>query len=127
LLRVPGVCRDPPRPRRALTVEQITALWRLEIGVRDKTLWRLLYESAARANEILTLDVTDLDPINKRARVIGKGGDTDWVYYQTGTALLLPRLLGVQRAESTGDSDTRLDLGRVPVRLPRIGQVLTCP
>jgi hypothetical protein len=30
-------------------------------------------------------------------------------------------------AESTGDSDTRLDLGRVPVRLLRIGQVLTCP
>jgi len=25
--------------------------------------------------------------------VVSKGGDTDWVYYQTGTALLLPRLL----------------------------------
>jgi len=24
---------------------------------------------------------------------VSKGGDTDWVYYQTGTALLLPRLL----------------------------------
>jgi hypothetical protein len=32
-----------------------------------------------------------------------------------------------QTCESTGDSDTRLDLGRVPVRLPQIGQVLTCP
>jgi integrase len=61
---------------------------------RDKTLWRLLYETAARAGEALALDVTDLDPTNKRARVIGQGGDTDWVYYQTGTALLLPRLLG---------------------------------
>jgi hypothetical protein len=33
----------------------------------------------------------------------------------------------IGRAESTGDSDTRLDLGRVPVRLPQIGQVRTCP
>jgi len=43
--------------------------------------------------EILTLDIGDLDRPGKRARVISKGGDTDWVYYQTGTALLLPRLL----------------------------------
>jgi len=78
---------------RALTLEQIAALWRLDIGLREKTLWRLLYETAARATEILTLDVADLDRPGKRARVISKGGDTDWVYYQTGTALLLPRLL----------------------------------
>lgn len=87
----PKISRDHSR---ALTIEQIHALWRLEVGLRDKTLWRLLYETAARASEILNLDVTDLDLINKRGRVIGKGGDTDWVYYQTGTALLLPRLLG---------------------------------
>jgi integrase len=87
----PKISRDYSR---ALTSEQISALWRLEVRLRDKTLWRLLYESAARAGEILGLDVGDLDPINKRARVIGKGGDTDWVYYQTGIALLLPRLLG---------------------------------
>jgi site-specific recombinase XerD len=76
----PKISRDHSR---ALTSEQISALWRLDVGIRDKTLWRLLYETAARANEILTLDVTDLDPVNKRARVIAKGGDTDWVYYQT--------------------------------------------
>ena len=88
-----------PRPKisrddsRALTPDQITALWRLDVGLREKTLWRLLYETAARASEILTLDIGDLDRPGKRARVISKGGDTDWVYYQTGTALLLPRLL----------------------------------
>ncbi len=61
--------------------------------MREKTLWRLLYETAARAAEILTLDVADLDPVNKRARGVSKGGETEWVYYQTGAALLLPRLL----------------------------------
>lgn len=78
---------------RALTREQIAALWRLDVGVRDKTLWRMLYETAARAEEILTLDVPDLDPANKRARVVSKGGTTEWVFWQSGTALLLPRLL----------------------------------
>ncbi len=39
------------------------------------------------------MDVADLDPVNKRARVTSKGGDSDCVNYQTGTALLLPRLL----------------------------------
>ncbi|MGH4021649.1 MAG: site-specific integrase [Pseudonocardiaceae bacterium] len=86
----PKISRDDSR---ALTPDQVAALWRLDVTVREKTLWRLLYETAARATEILTLDVADLDPVNKRARVVSKGGDTEWVYYQTGAALLLPRLL----------------------------------
>jgi len=86
----PKIARDHSR---ALTREQIAALWRLDVRLREKTLWRLLYETAARASEILTLDIADLDRPGKRARVISKGGDIDWVYYQTGTALLLPRLL----------------------------------
>ena len=32
-----------------------------------------------------------------RGRVISKGGSTDWVHWQTGTALLLPRLLADRR------------------------------
>lgn len=86
----PRIGRDHSR---ALTVAQIDALWHLPVGVRNKTLWGLLFESAARANEILTLDVADLDPVNRWARVVSKGGVVDWWYYQTGTALLLPRLL----------------------------------
>jgi integrase/recombinase XerD len=61
--------------------------------LRERALWRLLYETAARANEILSLDVDDLDLPNKRARVTSKGGATEWVFWQTGAALLLPRLL----------------------------------
>jgi len=56
-------------------------------------LWRLLYESAARANEILLLDIEDVDLPNKRACVRSKGGAVEWVFWQTGTALLLPRVL----------------------------------
>jgi site-specific recombinase XerD len=83
---------------RALTREQLAALWRLDVPLREKTLWRMLYETAARAEEILSLDIEDLETPDKRARVISKGGMTEWVHWQTGTALLLPRLLGGRRA-----------------------------
>jgi hypothetical protein len=67
--------------------------------VREKTLWRALYETADRAGELLgLLDVTDLDLPNKRARVRSKGGATEWVFWQTGTAQLLPRLLAGRSA-----------------------------
>jgi integrase/recombinase XerD len=56
-------------------------------------LWRLLYETAARANELLALDVEDLDLGNRRARVRSKGGAVEWVFWRTGSAQLLPRLL----------------------------------
>ena len=53
----------------------------------------MLYETAARASEILALDVEDLDLEQRRAPVRSKGGDTEFVYWDTGTAHLLPRLL----------------------------------
>jgi integrase len=39
------------------------------------------------------LDVEDLDLANRRARVHSKGGAVEWVFWQTGSAQLLPRLL----------------------------------
>jgi integrase/recombinase XerC/integrase/recombinase XerD len=79
---------------RALTREQIGSLWRRDdVALRERVLWRLLYETAARATEVLSLDIEDLDLPNKRARVRSKGGATEWVFWQTGAALLLPRLL----------------------------------
>jgi len=82
---------------RALTRAQVAAIWKLDVPLRDKALSRMLYESAARAEEILGLDVPDLDLPGKRGRVISKGGTTDWVHWQTGTAMLLPRLLAGRR------------------------------
>jgi integrase len=79
--------RALPRAR----VERL--LSRRDIPLREKTLWRMLYETAARASEILGLDVEDLDLEQRRAPVRSKGGDTEFVYWDTGTAHLLPRLL----------------------------------
>ena len=51
----------------------------------------MLYETAARASEVLALDVEDLDRPQRRARVVSKGGNTDMVYWATPTARLLAR------------------------------------
>jgi integrase/recombinase XerD len=79
---------------RALTRGQLERLFaRRDLPLRERTLWRLLYETAARANELLALDVEDLDLADRRVRVRSKGGAVEWVFWQTGSAQLLPRLL----------------------------------
>jgi integrase len=86
--------RDQVDRTRALTRGQLEQLFaRRDLPLRERTLWRLLYETAARANELLALDVADLDLANRRARVRSKGGAVEWVFWQTGSAQLLPRLL----------------------------------
>ncbi|GAA0325383.1 hypothetical protein GCM10010302_75620 [Streptomyces polychromogenes] len=88
-----GIERRPAPPDRtkALSKPQITALWQLDASVREKTFWKLLYESAARADEILCLNVEELFPADKRGRVVSKGGAVEWIHWQSGTAQLLPR------------------------------------
>ncbi len=66
-------------------------LSRRDIPLREKTLRRMLYETAARAAEILEIDVQDLDLDNRQAPIRSKGGAIQWVYWDTGTAHLLPR------------------------------------
>lgn len=79
-----------------LTVPWRETLW--PVPLREKTLWRLLYESAGRAGSVLALDIGDLDLENKRARVITKGGAVRWIQWQSGTARLLPRLIAGRRS-----------------------------
>jgi integrase len=64
-----------------------------DLPLRERTLWRLLDETAARANELLALDVQDLDLASRRARVHSKGGAVEWAFWPTGSAQPLPRLL----------------------------------
>jgi integrase/recombinase XerC/integrase/recombinase XerD len=88
--------RRKPRPDRdrALSRGEVDQLLtRKDISLRERTLWRMLYETAARSAEVLALDVEDLDLPNRCARVRRKGGAIDIIVWQTGTARLLPRLL----------------------------------
>ncbi|MFI1485806.1 tyrosine-type recombinase/integrase [Streptomyces sp. NPDC020747] len=82
-------------------------LARRDIHLREKTLWRMLYETAARSDEILALNIEDLDFAGRRCHVKAKGAKSktrrrgesrddfvlEAVYWDAGTARLLPRLL----------------------------------
>src|SRR3984885_7273923 len=55
---------------RALTRARVGRLLsRRDIPLREKTLWRMLYETAARASEILGLNVEDLALEHRRSAV----------------------------------------------------------
>jgi len=45
------------------------AAHREDVGLRERTLWRMLYETAARPAEVLALNVEDLKLPNRRIRV----------------------------------------------------------
>lgn len=86
--------RVPADHSRALGQEDLDRLFsRRDIGVRDRCLWRVLYETAARAEEVLRLNVEDLDLAGRRAITVRKGGDTDVLHYATGSARLLPKVI----------------------------------
>ncbi|MGH8922302.1 MAG: tyrosine-type recombinase/integrase [Acidimicrobiales bacterium] len=85
--RAPDRTRSLPRE----AIEDFLA--RDDLELRLKTLTRMLYETAARAAEVLALDITDLNTGNRTAKVHRKGNAVDVIVWQTGTARLLPRLL----------------------------------
>ncbi len=135
-----GLQRRPaPADRtRALTRDQVVALFalqtmpglppavggkprRVKVALRERTYWRLLYETAARAEEILNLNIGDLDLPNKRARVTSKGGQVEWVHYESGAAALLPRLLA---GRAHPHSPVFLTDRKAPPRTPRLD---VCP
>jgi integrase/recombinase XerC len=65
--------------------------------LEDRALWAMLYATAARAEEVLRLDIDNLDRANRRARCIRKGGKADELMYDIRTARLLGQLLTGRR------------------------------
>ena len=87
----------PPDHSRALSENEIAEIFALDVSLRERVLWQLLYETSARAEEVLMLDVPDLDTVNRCATVTRKGGAKDVIAWQTGAARLLPRMLAGRR------------------------------
>ncbi|WP_067812915.1 tyrosine-type recombinase/integrase [Actinomadura kijaniata] len=115
--------RPEPRDRtRAIDRTTIAALLDDRgVPLRDKTLRKLLYESAARADEVLSLNIEDLDLDNKRGRVTGKGGTLRWIHWRSSTTRLLPRLIG----ERTSGPLLLADRRPAPARTPAAADL--CP
>lgn len=108
--------RSEPEDRtKAIPATSLARLFRREdVAIREKCLWRLLYETAARAEEVLSADVDDLDVENKRLRVVRKGGDRDWLHFQSGSARLLPKLTEGRDAGPLFLADRRPAPARAP-------------
>ena len=83
---------------RGIPYDDLAALWsRPDISLREQTLWRMLYETAARAGEVLALDIDDLDLPGTRAMITGKGGRRQTIVWGGATARLLARYLAGRR------------------------------
>jgi integrase/recombinase XerC/integrase/recombinase XerD len=109
--------RAPDRTRSLFRAEIDALLVRDDVGLRERALWRTLYETAARAGEVLGLDVEDLDLRNRKAKVRRKGGAADVIVWQTGTARLLPRLLAGRRSGPVFLTNRRTRLPLAPADL----------
>ncbi|MDP9847462.1 RNA polymerase sigma factor (sigma-70 family) [Streptosporangium lutulentum] len=105
--------RAETRPRtETIGSAQLQALWsRPDLPLRERTLWRLLHESAAGVRTVLSLNVEDLDLDDRRARA----GDT-WVSWRSGTARLLPDLVGGRTRGPLFLADRRPGPSRTPAR-----------
>ncbi|MEV6868525.1 site-specific integrase [Streptosporangium subroseum] len=115
---------DETRAVAQTTIHRL--LSRRDIPLRERALWRMLYETAARAAEVLALNVEDLDLEHRRAPVRSKGGTTEWVCWETGTAHLLPRLLRLPDGTSRTRGPLFLSERRpVPARRPAAADI--CP
>lgn len=114
--------RPEPRGRTRVIDRQIIAdlLERREVPPRERVLWRLLYESAARADLVLSLDVEDLDLADNRGRVT-KDGVERWVRWQSGTTHRLSDLVAGRRRGPVFLTDRR----PAPARMPEAGDL--CP
>ncbi len=115
LRRIRRRSRTPDRTLAVGKSEIESLLNNPQLALRERTLWRLLYETAARAQEVLSLDVDDLDLRNRRAKVRRKGGAADIIVWRTKTARLLPRLLDGRRHGPVFLTDRRARVELAPV------------
>lgn len=101
----PAVPDSETPARSKMAADRLIA--RREVHLREKTLWRMLYETAGRSEEILGVNIEDLDLAARRCPVKAKSTRSkarrrgqaredfvpETVYWGAGTARLLPRLL----------------------------------
>jgi len=106
----------PAAPLPALSSDQVSALFRVSASLREHAFWRVLYDSAGRAGDILRLDAGQLDPGGLRARrpTPGPAGAAAWVQWSAGTSQLLSWLLAGRRFGPVFLTDRRAPAGAEP-------------
>ena len=73
---------------------ELEALWSdPRHRLRDRVYWAMAYDTAARADELLSLDIDNIDLADRCAVIIGKGGSAERIFWSSITARRLPRLI----------------------------------
>ena len=107
--------------RPSIGAPQLDAFWdHPDAALREKTFWRLLYESAAAAKAALSLNVEDLELDDRRAHRATTNGPV-WLCWGSGTARLLSRLVAGRTRGPVFLADRR----PAPARLPKPADI--CP
>jgi integrase len=90
LRHVPGSAAGVP----PLTGEQLAGLFQAHASLREHVFWRMLYDSAARVDQVLGLDAGRLD-LRRGGAPVGPlpGRNDTWIHWRDGTGQLLRLLL----------------------------------
>ena len=108
--RVPQ-CKNPATEKYVLSEDALNAIFSqpasTRMGLRDRTIMILLYDSAVRLAELLNLRVNDicLNEINPYIRVMGKGSKERVVAINVKTVKHVKQYLEVYRARDNPDTD----------------------
>jgi integrase/recombinase XerD len=97
-----------------LTENQIREVINVAKNYRDKVIMMVLYTTGARLSEIHRLNRNDIDFINKKIIVIGKGNKQGTVYLNTEACEMLKKYLGerIDNCEALFISNQKQRLGK---------------
>src|SRR5580704_13958323 len=102
---VPGVAAPLP----ARTGSQVAELLAAGASLREQAFWRVLYDSAGHADDVLGLDSGQLDSRGHRARAAG-----GWIRWHADTGQLVRWLLAGRSFGPVFLTDRRAPAGAVP-------------
>ncbi len=100
--------------RPALTGEQVSELFGATASLREHAFWRVIYDTAGHAGDILGLDAGQLDTQGNRARTGSAGQPGCWIHWNAGTSQLLSWLLAGRRFGPVFLTGRRAPAGAVP-------------
>jgi hypothetical protein len=110
LRHLPG----PAAPVPPLTSVQVARLFGTGAGLREQAFWRVIYDSAAHVDDVLSLNASGLDLAGGRAPIARPGRAHDRIGWHDGTGQLLRWLLAGRTYGPVFLTDRRAPAGADP-------------
>lgn len=90
---------DTDQVVRYLSEEQLALLYELVADdTRTHAIVRLLHRTGARIGELLALDLEQVDLVERKFQVVGKGNKCRWCFYSEDAAIALDKYIKYERA-----------------------------